>query len=71
MNTEIPVNQPVPAKATRPPQHDRLIKYLHGAVFLCDKDGNALDEAVDFFIIEADKSLEGQYSAPFENSNPE
>ncbi|MDC5568440.1 hypothetical protein ACG9XL_17230 [Acinetobacter nosocomialis] len=49
-----------------------LSPMLLGKIALCDKEGTALGgPSVTGIAIDADLTMESQYSSPFENSNPE
>lgn len=49
-----------------------LSPMLLGKIALCDKEGTALGgPSVSGIAIDADITMESQYSSPFENSNPE
>lgn len=66
------VNAPKPKQFTKTPRNDELSEYLHGGVYLCGKDGGFVEgDDIEFYTLEADMTLDSQYSSPFENSNPE
>lgn len=72
MSDETPVNAPTVQAFTPSPRSNTLSSYLNGAVYLCDKEGAFLeDKIVEFYTLEADMTLDSQFSSPFENSNPE
>ena len=70
-----PVNAPTPSPEFKDPTHyNGLNEKLKCIIRLCDAEGNILPESTDQVVcvpMSGDKAIEGQYSTPFENSNPE
>lgn len=72
--TEQPINEPALAPVESLEKLNRLNKKLQFRVRLCDVEGNPLEGSTEQVIcvaLSGEKSIESQYSTPFENSNPE